>query len=445
MRRPVVIAGCLLVAALATWLHAAIAGNLAAIGAPWLIWPFATVGVVAAIAMRAYQQGAVPAWPALLGGALAIHLVAALALPLTSNDVWSNLAYGRLATAGANPYLVGPAALPVGDAVRVLVEGRWQDVPMVYGPLVGGACWLAAQAGSIVAELIAFKALMLACALAAIAVAAWICRTRWTGEEGRARFTAFAWCPLFAWEISGQAHNEGVLVLALVGFAACAEQPVAAILCLAAGIGAKFVAAPIAALYLVSVARSSLSRAIALGGLLVLACATLFAPWWHGMQTFSALWHHVSPELPKTSRSIADLVFWMASPFGHTAQQVATQSVSLIGVAVCGAIGVTGLVRTRTPAHVIHHALVLYLAADVIGLAWFQPWYVLWALPLALVHTDRRWLHLTATYAALSLVAYVLPIDPLLNVAIDVGIGTWMLALTLPRQASFAHPELVRE
>lgn len=92
-------------------------------------------------------------------------------------------------------------------------------------------------------------------------------------------------------------------------------------------------------------------------------------------------------------------------------------------------VGGLGMLRARTAALVIHYALLVLLCADVLALSWFQPWYVLWALPLALVHADRRWLELVATYAALSFVAYALPIDPLSNVAIDGYVGWRIVAL----------------
>ena len=178
-------------------------------------------------------------------------------------------------------------------------------------------------------------------------------------------------------------------------------------------------------LYVAYVARTRPLRALALAAVFVAIFAAALAPWWRGADTFGALAHHAAPTLPHTSRSFADLFYWLAYPLGAAAQHVAYVAVAVAGMAACAAIGVVGIARARSPSHVIHYALVLFLAADLVGFAWFQPWYVLWALPLALVHPDRTWLVLTATYAALSLIAYVAPFDPVTNVAVDVYIG-WL-------------------
>src|SRR6185436_15381086 len=75
-------------------------------------------------------------WPRLVAGALLVHAAAALALPLTSNDLFSNLAYGRLSHLGWNPYLHAPRALPPDDPFLALVGRRWLDTPIVYGPIL---------------------------------------------------------------------------------------------------------------------------------------------------------------------------------------------------------------------------------------------------------------------------------------------------------------------
>src|SRR5260221_6084773 len=278
-RAATVIACCMLGAAAASWARLLAVHDLAATHAPALVWPDAIVGVLGAIAgavcLRSASQARTLSWPVLLIAAIAIHLAAAFALPLTSNDLWGNIAYGRLATDGINPFLASPAQLPAGDPVRALVDPKWIGLLFPYGPPIAFACSRAARTATLIGDVASFKLVIFATAIAATWIAARLCRARFPDDEAKARFVLFAWCPLFAWEISGQAHNDGLLILALAGFvwAATSERPLIAIACLAAGVASKFVAAPLAGLYLVYLARKSLPRALVLAGVFAGVCA----------------------------------------------------------------------------------------------------------------------------------------------------------------------------
>lgn len=437
MRNVLVIASCLAGAVAASWARAFATGTLSAVGAAHVVWPAAILGVLGAIAGRAYlraidERGArETSWRTLLLGALVIQLAALLALPLTSNDLWSNVAYGRMVAEGHSPYLFGPSALSAGDPVRALVDPLWLDMPITYGPVIATLCAIAGAAGGAIGNLIAFKSLMLLATLAAIAVAAGVCRASFAPAEARVRFASFAWCPLVAWELSGQAHNDAILVLALLGFAwaATRERPWLAALCLVAGVASKFVAAPIAGLYLVALARKSPLRALAVVAVLVAGCALVTLPWWHGADTFEALWRLLAPKNERTTRSILDLIANAATVLGEPARQVIYRGAAMIALVLTAAVGVLGIWRTRTVADAIHYAMLFFLFNDLVSLAWFQPWYVTWLFPLALVHPDARWLRLISVYAVLTLVAYVLPLDPLTNVAVDVYIGWRVMKL----------------
>ena len=434
MRNAYVIACCLLGAVAASWARALTAGTLSAVGATHLVWPAAIVGVLAALAGRHHLRAADDrdlSWGTLIGGALLIQLAATLALPLTSNDLWSNVAYGRMAAHGYNPYVVGPSVLPAGDAVRALIDPLWLDMPITYGPIITTVCAIAGRAGDMIGNLLAFKALMLAATLSSLWLAARLCRVQFGPAEARTRFVMFAWCPLLAWELAGQAHNDAILLLALLGFAwaATRERPLVAALCLAAGIASKFVAAPVAVFYLVATARSSLRRAVALALVMAAVCALVTLPWWHGSDTFGALWALLAPKNVRTTRSILDLISIASMPLGDGAHHVIYSVAAMVALLLSIAVAGIGCLRTRTVADAIHYAMLFLLCNDLVSLAWFQPWYITWLLPLALVHPDVRWLRLVVTYAALTLAAYVLPIDPVSNVAIDLYIGWRTVAL----------------
>ena len=53
----------------------------------------------------------------------------------------------------------------------------------------------------------------------------------------------------------------------------------------------------------------------------------------------------------------------------------------------------------------------------------FQPWYIVWLLPLAIAEADERWTDLIGAYANLSVLQWAVQLDPLTTVAIDAWVG----------------------
>jgi alpha-1,6-mannosyltransferase len=422
MPRGLAITACMLAAAAVSWARYRFDGRLDANGAAAMIWPFAIVGTLAAIAGWWHVGRASNSWNAALAWAIAIHVAAGLALPLTSNDLWSNIAYGRVAHLGGNPFEGGPAWLPAADPIRALVDPRWATLPSPYGPIVMAISIASGAWRSPWVAMIVWKALIALAAIACVLVAARLVRDR---EDGNARFVLYAWCPLVAWELAGQAHNDAVLVLALFGFVAAAHagRERLAMSCLALGIAAKFVAAPVAGLYLAMIARRSPVRAISFAAALAGATVAMMLPWWHGPSTLTGLWTNVGPQIGHTARSIGDLLYWACDPLGPDAQRLAFRAFSLVGLAASATIGLLGIVRARAVADVLHYALLLFLVSDLFAQTWFQPWYITWLFPLAITLPDRKWLSLVARYAALTFITYAAPIDPISNAAVDLYIG----------------------
>ncbi|MEO7733142.1 MAG: glycosyltransferase 87 family protein [Kofleriaceae bacterium] len=435
MRRSATIACCMLAAVAVTWVRWLALGRLSVYG-DLSIWPHALFGGFAGLAGWAYlsTRFADPAdadsWRPLLVGACLVHLAAAAALPLTSNDLFANLAFGKLAVFGDNPFLSTPVMLPAHETVRALVDPRWLQAPFAYGPVIAALDAGVARAGSLIAMMVAYKAVMLASAIATVVAAYAVCRREGL-DHPRERFCLFALCPLFAWEASAQAHNDVVLVAALLGFvwAARRDRELAAVLCLGLGILCKFVAAPVAAIYLVYIARRSVTRAAVLALLLVGLAVIVTLPWWQGSDTLGGLMKVVSPDAGRTTRSIADLFVVITSPLGAGVQRIAYDVCWLGGLALSAAIGLTALYRARTVALVIHYSLLLLLAGDLVAAPWVHPWYALWLLPLALVHADPRWLRLIARYSVLVILDYTLPLDSFTTVAIDLYIGAQAIGL----------------
>ncbi|MFL5273877.1 MAG: hypothetical protein ACJ79E_17610 [Anaeromyxobacteraceae bacterium] len=368
-----------------------------------------------------------PPSPSLLGWASLVQLCALPALALTSRDLFSNLAYGALQLAGKNPYLDGPRALGAGP-LAALVPPRWADSPSAYGPVTSLVSRAAAWAGvALDAPLwgaaIAFKVAMLACVLATLLAA--YAHVRGDGEDGASRFALLAFTPILAWEVSAQAHNDGLLVLALMVFvwAAHRDREAIAVLALTLGTFAKTAAAPLLAVYLVLAARRSPRRAALLAAGAAAVGALFTAPYWRGAATLRGPRGSLLGDVDRHAHSLADLLCLALAPLSSRAADAAYLACWAASLALCVALVARAAWRATSVERVVHDGLVLFLAY-CLTTPWFQPWYATWLLPLAVAERDARLRRIVAAYAALTVVQWGLPLDPVSTVAVN-GAVAW--------------------
>jgi hypothetical protein len=417
----------------ATWLRYAFertfvldTGTAAYVGAALVVG--AGLALAGVCAWRLGRLAGAPT-PHLLGWAGLVHACALPAAALTSRDLFSNLAYGALQLAGKNPYLDGPSANGPGPLLA-LVTPRWAGSPSAYGPVTSlvsrAAAWAGAALGAPVwGAAIAFKLAMLACALATLLVA--YAHVRGDRDEGASRFALVAFTPLLAWEVSAQAHNDGLLVLALMVFvwAAHRDHDALAVLALTAGTFAKTAAAPLLALYLVLAARRSRPRAalLALGAAAV--ALLLVAPYWRGAATLRGPGDSLGGDVDRHAHSVADLLCLVLGPLSSRAAGAAYLACWAGSIALCVALVVRAAWRATSVERVLHDGLVLFLAY-CLTTPWFQPWYATWLLPLAVAERDGRLRRVVAAYAALTVVQWGMPLDPVSTVAVNGAVAwTW--------------------
>jgi hypothetical protein len=425
-------------AAIVSWLGAVLADRpgIDAAAAPiatriGLMLGFGACGAMAAVAyLRALDShdGSGLVDRRLVYAAIAIHVVAAVALPLTSDDVFSNLAYGRLAHLGTNPYLAGPVALPAGDPFAMLVGTRWTAMPSVYGPFATMLDAIVVGGRGVWPALVAFKLALLATSLGTVAIALRVCRER------PAAFIAVAWNPLLAWEISAQAHNDGLLVVALAAavWAGARRSEVLAAVLAGIAVLAKLAAAPILALQLWALLRRSPARSIAASLVIAALAVASFATYWAGLAMLEAPLLAAGGEPGRTARSLVDLVWLATEPLGVAT--VAYRVLWAAGVVVLAAAFVRAMIRTSTFIDAMHESIVVMIVWNLVT-PWFQPWYAVWLLPLVMIERDARTIRLVAIYTALLVVQYALPIDPITNVAIDAWVVIEALAIRRERPA----------
>ena len=401
-------------------------------GHPWswgllgLAWLVLGVGALRAF-LAALDRGTEPL-RRLLAPALVLHVVAALALPYTSNDLFSNLAYGRMLRLGLDPYALGPSALPAGDAFRALVSSNWRDTPSVYGPVLTALHAVAGLAGAVPWAMAIFKVIVLAVTLATVLLAYAVCRKHVPAPLAPSAFVLFAWNPLLAHEISGQAHNDAVMLLGLTAFvwAALEERELLAVLLLALAFYAKFAVAPVLGLYLWYLARRSPGRALIAGAMVAALGVALFLPFWSGPSTLAGPAAAISADRPRVTRSFAEILYLPVSILDPPRSFWVYRACWGVGTAGLAVLALRALRRVRTVASVLHESLVFLLFYLLVAAPFVLPWYLTWLLPLTLTERDPRWRRVVALYTGLSLVAWCADV-PVLQVAV-VNTAVLMLA-----------------
>lgn len=387
------IALCLLLAALLSYLRAWLAGTVKVDDLPpsqERAWIDAALGVCLLVAgalhVRTCWRGAGRDWRQLVAAAVAIQFAAAIALPLTSNDIFSNLANGSLVLHGMNPYVQSPAALGSDDPLRQLVGSQWLDKPTPYGPIVTYVSTLAAMAGSYWKAVVVFKSAMLACSLGCVLLAYRFCRGNLPSEHAGTSFVLLGWNPLLAWEISGQAHNDALMLLGTVGFvwAATVGRHGWAWSALMLAFCSKIAVVPVVGLYLVSQLRQSPVRAAAMLAAGGAVAAALFAPFWHGSVSLESMLHagHNTPD--KIANSLLKLAYESVSYVRPQWEQPFFQLWTATACVGCGALAVALAWRTLTVPGVLVDSLVFMLVYECLATAWFLPWYATWLVPLAM-------------------------------------------------------------
>jgi alpha-1,6-mannosyltransferase len=341
-------------------------------------------------------------------------------LALSSSDLFSNLAYGRLVFLGQNPYRVGPSALGAEPLVR-LVAPRWIDTPSLYGPVPMLVDGLAAAIGQISGAPIwgsfwGLKLVLLGASVAALVLAQRYVRSHRPDPNGVQGWVLFAFSPLLAWEVSAQAHNDGLMVCALVAFvwAASSGRTWTAVLALTLGALSKLTAAPILLLYLAVLARSSpLGAAAKLFGSLTLG-AILFLPFWDGVLLRpGAILEGMDFSLH--AHSLADLLMLGEAQFLPWAQRATYHFFRVSSFLLVGWIFFRALLRVRSLEQVVRETILLFFAF-FLTTPWFQPWYATWLLPFGLVEHDPGWQRLIFVFAVISVIQWALPLDPLTTV-----------------------------
>jgi hypothetical protein len=152
----------------------------------------------------------------IVGGALTFQTTLFLLPGLFSQDVFSYIAYGRVAAVyDLNPYIWPPSVLR--DAVVPWVADIWRSYATPYGPVWVGAQWLIARATSnlsIADQALVYRLVANLLLLTNLGLC-WRLLGRLTPlslTQRTAALAALAWNPLVLFEIAGNAHNDALMI-----------------------------------------------------------------------------------------------------------------------------------------------------------------------------------------------------------------------------------------
>ena len=246
----------------------------------------------------------------LLGGILLIGLTLFFQPLLLSDDVFTYIFSGRiLAVYGADPLNTAPIQYPHDLYYQWVLSGRY--LPNIYGPLWLCISALLAAIGTTVSNpaftLLLFKGTALGLHLINTLLV-WKILHKIALARCLLGTLLYAWNPLALIELTGSAHNEGLLVCLLLCAAWLLIQPctvktrLAALLVLGLAISANLLALLIAPLYLWFDLRGerSLGRAIWqfcwYFALMMVPALVISLPFWRGDHTFFAVTSAVDME-----------------------------------------------------------------------------------------------------------------------------------------------------
>jgi hypothetical protein len=327
--------------------------------------------------------------------------IAVLAPPSLSMDAFDYLLRGRvLAVHGGNPYVQVAADFP-SDPLLAFGDAGWQAYALPYGPLVAdlqaAIAWLGHWPAlppvlQVILGLLVWKLVMAAALLGAAGMARGVAERLQPGTGDRG-FLLIAWNPLLLNEGIVQAHNDVLLVLALVATVWLAGRGSWAMAATALGLGALAKIVPLVAAPLLCVAAAKQRRlwSLLLGSLLPLACLAQAA-----LRYFTA--EGALGFLGRQSGILGASFGWLAVGLGVPLAVYLWAGRSLVVLAVLAAAN--RLWRSADPRALAASMAAVLLVMALVGVALFSPWYHLWWSPLALL-AARGWLQRAAFLATL--------------------------------------------
>ncbi|MBI3942465.1 MAG: DUF2029 domain-containing protein [Chloroflexi bacterium] len=330
-------------------------------------------------------------WAAAIGGALVFSLAMAWLYPVGAADVFDNIIRGRMTVLyGANPFYRVPFDFQQDPLYSY---AAWDYYPSAYGPLweliAAGTAWLAGN--EVIANVLAFKAIAILAYAATAAVIVLYLR-RAAPVKALRGLLLFAWNPLVIYEIAGNGHNDGVMVLfVILGFYWLARgRYTLALLAQIAGALIKFIPILFVPIILITALRhlqdwrARTRYLLVTAGLSALAIVAVYAPFWQGWDVLG-----IDRRRGLFTTSLPALLKAVLEPLiGEFSADQWASGIAAGLLLVWLAWRLLVLWRSDDEHAPLHTALSICLFYLLVSCLWFQPWYLIWPLALSALLPD---------------------------------------------------------
>ncbi len=328
------------------------------------------------------------AWKLVIGWAVAFSLAFLLMYPVGAADVFDNIIRGRMtALYHANPFIQVPNQFPNDPFLRY---AAWGGAHTAYGPLweLLAAVLVRLAGNGIAANVLVFKVAMILTYAADVALIRRIL-LRIAPQHALAGVYLFAWNPPVLFEIAGNAHNDGLMLMTilLAVYFYVTRRYATALVALVAGALVKFLPAALIPLFLVGALRrlppGRRWSFLVAGGMMSLGLVlAIYAPVWGSSDPLN-LAHR---ESLFTTSLPALMEIALESRMGGEA---AGRIINAAGAALLGLFVLYQTWRLDTDDRSLIRStwavLMFYLLVPV---PWLQPWYIVWPLGLAALLDD---------------------------------------------------------
>jgi hypothetical protein len=327
------------------------------------------------------------AWLLVIGWMVIFTVPLLLVYPYGAADIFDNIVHGRiLGIYGANPFT--QAAVNFGSDPFVEYS-YWKNAPSAYGPLweamAGLAAWLAGN--NFFTNVFVFKYLGGLFLFATAAVIALIVR-REAPAKALGAFLLLGWNPHVLYETFGNGHNDPAMIFWVLAAALAMQRKRFTIALCLLTIGGlvkyiPFLLIPIAgsiALALLPDLKARLRFVLVTGAAMLVLVAAAFLPFWVGPDTLT-----VARRAHLFISSLPTLVFLKLIPYiGLDAAGNYVSAVSALLTVVFTLWQAWKAYKEPTWQTFLRrsfYALMFYL---LVACPWFQVWYALWPLAIAI-------------------------------------------------------------
>lgn len=371
---------------------AKITGYDQSVGLVYLL-AMAALFVLYGFACRA-AQGRHPmlTWAIAFLGMVAFNLAMLQLYPVDSNDIFDYIIRARMtAYYGANPFYRVPAEFPT-DPFQAY--NGWDHVPSAYGPvwelLAAAGAWIGGNAAAyrdlLIRNVLVFKLIAVLGYMGTALVIGLILR-RYAPERALAGVVLFAWNPLVIYVTAGNGHNDAVMAFFIVlgCYWLLQRRFTLAALAQTAGALVKFISILLVPVIMLAALKQfktwrERGRYVLITGVLCgVLVAVAYAPFWQGgdilgLERRGGMFTTSLPAVirmalePGLGAPLADHLAAYAALFLLTAWLM--RQLRRVG-------------RSDDLWVAVRASLSLMLFYLLVGILWFQAWYLVWPLALA--------------------------------------------------------------